>query len=93
MKSITFTRKVIKTEELFEHVVLNLEDNEKYLELEEGVTIEDVIMWSKSNNQKDQEALDNFVWANQCLGDCISDDYGNCHDAQVEEIFDIAIQS
>ena len=33
MKSITFKRRVIKTEEIFELVVLNLEDNQKYLEL------------------------------------------------------------
>lgn len=90
MKSITFKRRVIKTEEVFELVVLNLEDNEKYLEVEDSVTIEDVIRWARSNNQKDQEELNNFIWTNQWLGDCIGDEYLECYDAQVEEIFDIA---
>ena len=90
MKSITFKRRVIKTEEVFELVVLNLEDNEKYLEVEDSVTIEDVIRWARSDNQKDQEELNNFIWVNQCYGDSISDEYGECYDAQVEEIFDIA---
>lgn len=90
MKSITFTRKIIKTEEVFETVILNLEDNERYLELDDGVTIEDVICWSNSNNQKDQEKLNNFVWTNECYGDSISNEYGECYDAQLEEIYDIA---
>ena len=89
MKSITFNRRVIKTEEVFELVVLNLEGNEKYLEVEDNVTIENVIRWTRSNNQEDQEKLNNFIWTNQWLGDCISDEYGECYDAQVEEIFDI----
>ena len=38
MKSITFKRRVIKTEEVFELVVLNLEANERYLELEGNAT-------------------------------------------------------
>ena len=90
MKSITFKRRVIKTEEVFELVVLNLKDNEKYLELKDSVTIENVIRWAKSDNQKDQEELNNFIWTNQWLGDSIGDEYGECYDAQVEEIFDIA---
>ena len=90
MKSITFTRRVIKTEEVFELVVLNLEDNERYLELEGNATIEDVIRWARSDKQKDQEELNNFIWTNQCYGDSIGDEYGECYDAQVEEIFDIA---
>ena len=90
MKSITFKRRVIKTKEVFELVVLNLEDNEKYLEVEDSVTIEDVIRWARSNNQEDQEELNNFIWVNQCYGDCIGYEYGECYDAQLEEIFDIA---
>ena len=54
------------------------------------MTIKDVIRWAKSDNQKDQEELNNFIWANQWLGDSIGDEYGECYDAQVEEIFDIA---
>ena len=90
MKSITFKRRVIKTEEVFELVVLNLEDNERYLELKGNATIEDVIRWARSNNQEDQEELNNFIWVNQCYGDSIGDEYGECYDAQVEEIFNIA---
>lgn len=85
MKSITFRRKIIKTEEVIETVILNLEANERYLELG-GNTIEDVIRWARSDKQEDQEELNNFIWTNQCLGDSIGDEY----DAQVEEIFDIA---
>lgn len=90
MKSITFTRKVVKTEEVFETVILNLEENEQSLELRGNATIEDVICWARSDNQKDQEELNNFIWANECLGDPISDEYGDCYDIHVEEIFDIA---
>ena len=90
MKSITFTRKVIKTEEVFELVVINLEDDQKYLELESSVTTDDVIRWARSDNQEDQEKLNNFIWTNQWLGDTIGDEYGECYDAQVEEIFDIS---
>ena len=89
MKKITFTRSVIKTEEVLEYVVLDLEENEQYLDMEKGVTIDKVSAWARSDKQDDQEALDAFIWENQCYGEIVGEDFRSCFDVQVEEIFDI----
>lgn len=89
MKNITFTRRVIKTEEVLEYVVLELEENERYFEMGEGVTVDKVSAWARSDKQEDQEALDAFIWENQCYGEIVDEDYRDCHYVEVEEIFDI----
>jgi hypothetical protein len=90
MKNIIFTRRVIRTEEVLEYVEIDLEEDERYLEMDEGVTIDKVSAWARSDNQDDQEKLCDFIWTNQCYGEVVHNDYQECHDVQVEEIFDIA---
>lgn len=90
MKRIMFTRRVIKVEEVLEYVMLDLEEEERYLEMEKGVTIDKVSAWARSDNQDDQENLADFIWANQCYGEIVNEDYLDCHDVQIEEIYDIA---
>ena len=90
MKNITFTRRVIRVEEVLEYVELDLEEDERWLEMDKGVTIDKVSAWARSDNQDDQEKLNDFIWENQHLGENVHDEYVECHDVQVEEIFDIA---
>ena len=89
MKNITFTRRVFKTIEVLEYVELDLVIDERYLEMDEGVTIDKVSAWARSDNQDDQEKLCDFIWANQCYGNTLYTEELDCHDILLEEIFDI----
>lgn len=90
MKNITFTRRVIRVEEVLEYVELDLEEDERWLEMDKGVTIDKVSAWARSENQDDQEKLCDFIWVNQCYGNIVDTEELDCHDVQVEEIYDIA---
>lgn len=88
-KQIKFTQTVIRTESVDEVRIIDLEESEKWLDFPEGVTIDDVLLWADSEDQEDQEKLNDFVWENSMMGDIDYEEYLECHDVQVEEIFDI----
>jgi hypothetical protein len=89
MKKITFTRQVIKTISMTEVCTLDLEREAKWIEYPEGVTAEDVVAWAESDHWSDQDKLSNFVWENECYAELDYDEWDQCYDSQLEEIYDI----
>ena len=89
-KQIKFTQTVIRTESVEEVRIIDLEWSKRWLDFPEGVTIDDVMSWADSDEQEDQEKLNDFIWDNSMMGDVEYEEYVDCHDVQVEDIFDIS---